>query len=183
MVSPSASGWRTESFPVAQTGSISGVPRGAGAAAGQVLPSPPANELGTLFATNQNIAICPGDVNKSFSKTCKFNTNEVHVVAANGHFHSRGTDFQMFPVDAQGNVGPQFYESTSWDDPPMARNMSVDIPQGGGVQWKCTFDFPQGGCGDPNNNCCYTFGPTVERQEHCNAFVYFWPATRDFNCF
>jgi hypothetical protein len=60
--------------------------------------------------------------------------------------------------------------------------------QGGGVQWKCTFDFPQGACGgekDMNGNptCCYKFGGTVDNEEHCNAFVYYWPKTVDVNCF
>ena len=144
---------------------------------------PAANELGTLFATNQNIRICPGDTNTSFTKTCNFTSQAVHVVAANGHFHSRGKLFEMFPTTAAGDVGPKFYTSTSWDDPPMMRDFTTDLPAGGGVQWKCTFDFPTGGCGDPNNSCCYTFGGQVETQEHCNAFVYYWPKTQDVNCF
>lgn len=147
------------------------------------MAAPPANELGTMFATNQNIRVCPGDVAKQFSKTCRIGGGNVNVVAANGHFHSRGTKFEMYVVDAMGNVvGDKFYESTSWDDPPMSRNFSVTVPEGGGVQWRCSYDFPTGSCGNPDQMCCYTFGGTVETQEHCNAFVYFWPGT-DYNCF
>jgi len=146
---------------------------------------PQPNELGTLFATNQNIRICPGDTNASFTKTCNFTKDAVHVVAANGHFHSRGKLFEMFSTAANGDVGTKFYTSTSWDDPPMMRDFTDDLPAGGGVQWKCTFDFPTGACGDPNNACCYTFGGKVETQEHCNAFVYYWPKAQpaDVNCF
>jgi hypothetical protein len=161
------------------------------------MKTPPPNELGTMFATNQNIQICPGDVGRSFTANCKFPsaTDDLHVVAANGHFHSRGVDFTMATVDAQGNAGAQFYESTVWDDPPMMRadrstGQLADVPVGGGVQWTCIYDFPTtpGACGadktgTPTPNCCYLFGPKVEVNEHCNAFVYYWPKTSDVNCF
>jgi hypothetical protein len=143
----------------------------------------PANELATLFATNQNIQVCPGESDKSFSKTCKFPSDGIHVIAANGHFHSRGTKFEMFPVDAAGNVGNVFYTSTVWNDPPMSRDINLSIAAGGGVEWTCTYSAPLGSCGDPANNCCFTFGGHVETQEHCNAFVYYWPKAQDVNCF
>src|SRR5262249_37952583 len=67
------------------------------------LAQPAANELGTVFATNQNIEVCPGNVNRMFAKSCQFPGNDaIHVVAANGHFHSRGRLFEMFAMDAQG---------------------------------------------------------------------------------
>lgn len=154
------------------------------------MKAPAQNELGTLFATNQNIRICPGDVGKSFTKTCHFGgTTPVTVVAANGHFHSRGKEFDMYTTDAAGNIQQQFYTSLSWDDPPMARDFQMQVPQGGGVEWKCTFDFPQGACGgeiDPMTmqpTCCFKFGGIVETAEHCNAFVYYYPKTQDINCF
>ncbi len=152
------------------------------------LPTAPANEMGTLFATNQNIRICPGDQNKTFAKTCKFPSEGINVMAANGHFHSRGVLFEMMSVDAMGDVlGPDFYQSTSWNEPPMARGLDLQIPSGGGVEWKCTYDFPDGACGGEVVNgmptCCFTFGGKVETQEHCNAFVYYWPKAQDVNCF
>jgi hypothetical protein len=158
--------------------------------------TPPQHELGTMFATNQNIQICPGDLDRPFIKTCKFPSEApTHIIAANGHFHSRGRLFEMYTSDAQGNLGAKFYESTAWDDPPMMRtdanrNELATIAPGGGVQWKCTFDFPQGACGEGKDpvsmepNCCFTFGPKVETSEHCNAFVYYWPKVdTDLNCF
>jgi hypothetical protein len=153
------------------------------------MPQAPPNELGTLFATNQNIRICPGDKDKFFVKSCHFGDVPVTVVAANGHFHSRGKEFDMYAVDAQGNQMSQFYTSTKWDDPPMSRDFATAIPAGGGVQWKCTFDFPDGSCGgeiDPvtmQATCCYKFGGIVETAEHCNAFVYYYPKVQDINCF
>jgi hypothetical protein len=146
----------------------------------------PTNELSTLFATNQNIRVCPGDVDKSFSKTCKFNAQGVHVIAANGHFHSRGTLFQIMPVDQQGTTGNVFYTSTSWNDPPMTRDIDVVLPDNGGIEWTCEYTVDPGSCGDPNDSCCFTFGGHVDQQEHCNAFVYYYGATltsQDINCF
>src|SRR5262249_46939628 len=43
----------------------------------------PANELGTLFATNQQIHICPGDLAKSFDARCRFQSATALVIAAN----------------------------------------------------------------------------------------------------
>jgi hypothetical protein len=161
------------------------------------LPGPAANELGTVFATNQNIEVCPGDVDRTFAKSCQFPPGApIHVVAANGHFHSRGTLFEMFQTDAQGNQGPRFYSSTTWSDPPMARSDSThpsiaEIPADGRFEWKCHFDFPMtpGACGadktgTPTPDCCYQFGPRVDVNEHCNAFIYYWPKiATDVTCF
>ena len=33
------------------------------------------------------------------------------------------------------------------------------------------------------NDCCYTFGPIVEANEHCNIFVYYYPKSDNINCF
>jgi hypothetical protein len=149
--------------------------------------TPPANELGTLFATNQNIRVCPGDVNKTFEKKCTFPSQGVRIVGANGHFHSRGVEFGIAPVDAMGTVGTRFYTSNSWDEPPMAYGLDVAVPAGGGIGWTCSFDYlcPAGQetCGDPMQNNCITFGGMVDLQEHCNAFVYYWPKVADISCF
>ncbi|MDB4942126.1 MAG: hypothetical protein JWP97_1660, partial [Labilithrix sp.] len=36
---------------------------------------------------------------------------------------------------------------------------------------------------DAKPDCCYTFGPIVEKNEHCNAFVYYYPKQDDVTCF
>lgn len=139
-------------------------------------------ELGTLFATNQNIKICPGQ-SKFFEKTCRV-PSAVTVVAANGHFHSRGSLFQIFSWDEVAGKGAKFYESTAWQDPPMTTGLSVGIPQNGGVVYRCEFKAPADSCGNPNDGCCFAFGPKVETSEHCNAFVYYYPKlATDIPCF
>jgi len=149
------------------------------AAAGAATPM----ELGTVFATDQNIRICPGDQGVAFAQTCRFARQPVTVLAANGHFHSRGVKFEMFASDAQNQAGAQFYVSNAWNDPPFLRGLAVPIAQGGGVFFRCTYSMAAGACADPNDHCCATFGPHVETQEHCNAFVYYYPKLDDATCF
>jgi hypothetical protein len=139
-------------------------------------------ELGTLFATNQNLNICPGQ-QRSYEKVCR-TPRPVTVVGANGHFHSRGTRFAMYTWDETNGKGQQFYESTTWDDPPMATGLSVALPQNAGIVYRCEFNAPADSCGDPNKGCCFTFGGQVETSEHCNAFVYYYPRIdTDLPCF
>lgn len=159
--------------------------------------APQPNELGTVFATNQNIQVCPGDVDRTFKKSCQFpGSSPIHVIAANGHFHSRGTLFEMFTDDAQGNQVSKFYTSNVWDDPPMIRSDAThpsiaEMDAGGRFEWDCHFDFPTtpGACGAdktgmPTADCCYQFGPRVDINEHCNAFIYYWPKVdTDVTCF
>jgi hypothetical protein len=144
-----------------------------------------AMELGTLFATNQEIEVCPGQMDQSFSATCPIGKDgDVTVVAASGHFHSRGKRFTMDTFSSITGEGERFYESQSWDEPPFLRDLDVKIPALDGIRWTCEFAARNDECGDPNKNCCFTFGGFVEHQEHCNAFVYYYPkGTTDRNCF
>ncbi|MEZ4228861.1 MAG: hypothetical protein R3B89_06840 [Polyangiaceae bacterium] len=142
-------------------------------------------QLGTIFATNQSIRVCPGDHRKKYEATCRFGLDhEVTIIGANGHFHSRGDRFTISPFDRFGGAGDPFYVSDTWDDPPMERELNVKIPAGGGISYTCEFSAPPDDCGDPDEGCCYTFGGFVEFQEHCNAFAYFYPrGDTDVNCF
>ncbi|MBI5498449.1 MAG: hypothetical protein HY904_25835 [Deltaproteobacteria bacterium] len=169
------------------------------------------HELGTLFATKQSIRICQGNPTPSFDGTCQFNNPEpVHVVAANGHFHSRGTEFFMYAWDGmstQPAPPDRFYYSDVWDDPPMLRSPELDatVPAHGGVFYTCAYEWmepaPSIGCSGLNAldaaphpssptgtppedlDCCYVFGGLVETGEHCNIFVYYWPKVDNINCF
>jgi hypothetical protein len=157
---------------------------GRGAANFYFASSPPPMELGTIFATNQNIRVCPGST-ASFETHCKTPISNATIIAANGHFHSRGVKFTMNVVDSLGNdmLQEPFYTSTTWSEPPMARGLNVRIPDGGGVSWTCDYQADATSCGNPNDSCCFTFGGKVETQEHCNAFVYYYPKVQDYSCF
>ena len=142
-------------------------------------------EVGTAFATNQSIRVCPGETDKYFETTCKISmTDPVTIIGANSHFHSRGKKFTISVMDpAATGSPPPFYTSTNWHDPPMEWSLQVPVPAGGGFRYRCEYEVPQTACGDMNDSCCFTFGGKVEFQEHCNAFVYFYPKTRDVGCF
>jgi hypothetical protein len=165
------------------------------------------HEMGTLFATKQNIRVCQNNPTPTFTGQCNFkNTQPIHIIGANGHFHGRGTRFDMFSADGTvAGLPPEsarFYSSTSWDDPPMLRSpdLNVTVPAGGAVAYSCSYQWKQpsleaGGCDalnkydgekygtrPENQNCCYTFGPIVEKNEHCNIFVYYYPKVDDVVC-
>ncbi len=156
-------------------------------------------ELGTLFATQQSIRICRSNPEPVFVSGCSMPVDTTHtVVAANGHFHSRGREFGMYAWDGVTTETPtqaeRFYSSDNWAEPEMAIALDVELPTSGGVRWSCEFQWeePSVGCDeldelDPQQagDCCYTFGGDVETGEHCNAFVYYYPKANrsDITCF
>ncbi len=163
--------------------------------------------LGTIFATNQSIRICQSNPTPSYSATCQFNSSTpVTVIGANGHFHSRGREFDIYSWDGTSTTTPpdsaRFYQSTTWNEPPMLHSpdLNLSIPAGGGIWYSCSYQWvppdPSIGCQTLNMidetkhmtppdqlDCCYTFGGVVEEMEHCNAFVYYYPAQASVNCF
>jgi hypothetical protein len=152
-------------------------------------------ELGTLFATQQHIRICQSDPVVSFSGTCRL-PGAVTVTAANGHFHSRGKEFDIFNWDGVSTTEPtsaMFYQSLNWDEPPMSTGLTVPIQPTGGIFWTCTYEWHQPtyttcdavNAKDPlqQNDCCYTFGGDTDIGEHCNVFAYYYPrGTGDVFC-
>lgn len=165
------------------------------------------HEMGTVFATKQSIRVCQSNPEPEYAGSCQFNSPEpVHVIGANGHFHSRGKQFDMYLWDGKSTEMPsdadRFYRSEAWDEPPMlvSPELDVQVPANGGVFYTCdyrwntpdpavgcsgldAFDKEQYGTTDENLDCCYTFGPIVEKNEHCNIFVYYYPKRDDVNCF
>ncbi len=164
-------------------------------------------QLGTIFATKQSIRVCQSNPKPTFDGTCQINSPEpVHIIGANGHFHSRGAAFEMYRWDgtsvAKPSLDERFYASDSWEDPVMARSPELDlqVPANGGVWYTCEYEWrqppPSLGCSgldaydeshyktnSENLDCCYTFGPVVDQNEHCNAFIYYYPKQDDVNCF
>ena len=153
-------------------------------------------ELGTLFATQQNIRICRSSPAPTYAGSCAMADGTHRVAAVNGHFHSRGKRFSVYAWDGQSTTQPaddaRFYQSSRWAEPEMAHGLDVPLPAGGGVWWTCEYQWrePAEGCAavdarDPlqANDCCYTFGPIVETSEHCNVFLYYYPKSEDVNCF
>jgi hypothetical protein len=168
-------------------------------------PADAKQEMGTLFATKQSIRVCRSNPSPTFTGSCQFKSQQpVTIIGANGHFHARGKQFDMFNWDGKSIATPpdteRFYQSRTWDEPPMLRSpdLNVAVQPGGGVMYTCGFQWTPpaaeaGGCEaldaydiakhpDAKPDCCYTFGPIVERNEHCNAFVYYYPKQDDVFC-
>ncbi len=163
-------------------------------------------EMGTIFATKQSIRICEKNPTPEFGGGCQINSPDpVHIIGANGHFHSRGTKFEIYKWDGKTVDKPaeseKFYTSTAWDDPPMKHSPELDVmaPANGGIYYTCDFQWkepePAIGCKGLNDydttkymtpaaslDCCYTFGGVVEKNEHCNAFVYYYPKQDNVVC-
>ncbi|MCA9677079.1 MAG: hypothetical protein KC464_18785 [Myxococcales bacterium] len=153
-------------------------------------------ELGTMFATQQSIRICRSQPTPSYSGACGLPGGAHTVVAANGHFHSRGTRFAIYGWDGISTDPPgddaMFYESDKWAEPDMELGLDVPLADGGGIWWTCDYQWrePEVGCAvidehDPQHagDCCYTFGGIVEESEHCNVFLYYYPKSDDIACF
>jgi hypothetical protein len=168
-------------------------------------------QLGTVFATNQNIRICEKNPTPTFSHSCQFGGDApVTIVGANGHFHSRGKEFDIYSWDGKSTTQPpdsdRFYQSLDWANPPMRHSpdLSVPVQAGGGFWWTCSFEWQDPAaltnnvdtCATLNafdqkkymtpaseQDCCYTFGPQVDINEHCNAFVYYYPKQDNVTCF
>jgi hypothetical protein len=164
-------------------------------------------ELGTLFATKQSIRICESNKTPTFDGTCQFNNAEsINLIGANAHFHSRGVQFGMYSWDGTSETRPadseRFYQSKAWDEPPMMRSPELNevVPPNSGIWYTCSYQWQEPpaaiGCDglnafdqtkymtpEENLDCCYTFGPVVDRNEHCNIFVYYYPKVDDINCF
>jgi hypothetical protein len=163
-------------------------------------------ELGTIFATKQSIRICEHNPTPVFEGSCQINSEKpVTIIGANGHFHSRGTKFEIYSWDGTTATTPadalRFYESDAWDEPPMMHSpeLQLALPPKGGIWYTCSYDWtpppPAIGCKgldaydmekhktpEDKVDCCYTFGPVVDRNEHCNAFVYYYPKQDDVHC-
>jgi hypothetical protein len=164
------------------------------------------HEMGTMFATTQSIRICKSNPTPTYSHGCSLKGDQpIHIIGANGHFHSRGTAFDILAWDGTSISRPAddqlFYHSDRWSDPPMLRSPELDrtIAPGGGVFYSCSYQWTPpsdavGGCAaldaydkskhpDATPDCCYDFGPIVEKNEHCNAFVYYWPKAQQGDVF
>ena len=174
-------------------------------------PSQVQYQMGTIFATNQSIRICESNPTPTYSASCQINSAQpVTVIGANGHFHSRGKEFDIYSWDGTSTTTPdpsqRFYQSLTWADPPMMHSpdLELQIQPGGGIWYTCSYDWQDPStltngadtCATLNafdakkyqtpaaqQDCCYTFGPQVDLNEHCNVFVYYYPKQDDINCF
>ena len=107
-------------------------------------------ELGTVFATKQSIRVCASNPKPTFDGTCQLNSPDpVTIIGANGHFHSRGREFDMYSWDgttqARPDVAARFYQSKAWDEPPMTHSpeLQLTVPSMGGVWYTCSYQWQE----------------------------------------
>lgn len=153
----------------------------------EVVPCEDTVELGTIFATNQSIRVCPDNPTPTYASSCGDFTEPITITAANSHFHSRGRHFALELYDPiEDTYSDPFYENTSWNDPIMATNLNVQVDPGLRLGWHCTYQYvppPTGlSCDDLGEGCCYEFGNGVDDHEHCNVFLYYYPKIADYSC-
>jgi hypothetical protein len=124
--------------------------------------------VGTMFANNMQLKIPPHS-QVSFETGCSL-PHAVNVIAATGHFHSRGRVFEVrsCPTDMRAPETTPFYQSQAWNEPPFkVLDTPISLQAGGGLDYTCEFVN--------EGTETLTFGPHVETQEHCNLFAYFYP--------
>jgi len=152
------------------------------------VPCPGTVEMGTIFATNQSIRVCPDNPTPEFDSACGHPFDQpVTITAANSHFHSRGRHFDLELYDPiADSYGEPFYENTAWNDPIMATDLDVPVDPGLVLGWHCSYEYmpPPGDltCDDLGPDCCYEFGNGVDRAEHCNVFLYYYPKVASYSC-
>lgn len=124
--------------------------------------------LGAIFAVNHDIHLPPHQVS-SADALCAFD-RDVKLAALTGHYHFTGTDFLARKSDGV-TLGDPFYEVTGFSDlrfQTWATPDAPDFPAGTGIEWHCDYDN--------TNDTELTFGARESNHEHCNMFVFFYPA-------
>lgn len=139
---------------------------------------PVIHELKGMFTVNSRIAIPPHAGYKT-TRRCRF-SRSARIVAMTGHFHARGTEFNvnMFQDPETGlddaqefNMG-QIYQSTNWDEPPFelfTPPITIGIPQG--LRFDCSFQN--------DTDTLIGFGGHADVQEHCNLFFQYYDTLPD----
>ena len=127
------------------------------------------HHMGAMFAQNRNISLPPHNFS-SFTKKVKF-PHDVKILAMTGHFHSRGKEFVVNKWDGT-NVNEEVYRSLAWGDPPFKiYEEPVDIKAGEGLTYTTTFYN--------DTDKVIKFGAEVDKDEHANLFVFFYPGLED----
>jgi hypothetical protein len=80
-------------------------------------------------------------------------------------------------VPLQANGGVTYTCSFDWQDPAAATNNAVTCDA------LNAYDAKKWKTPPAQQDCCYTFGSQVDINEHCNAFVYYYPKQDNVTCF
>lgn len=135
------------------------------------------HELHGVFTVNTDIHIPPQSTYTTAARICTF-SHTAYLVAMTGHFHQRGTKFDVHrvtkretsPGQIQTFDSGQIYESDSWDSPPFKLFDPPQLTGGGigGVGFQCSYYNP--------GTTEVTWGSHADTQEHCNLFFQYYNA-------
>ena len=125
--------------------------------------------LGSIFAVNHDIHLPPHQMS-SVDAMCPFD-HDVKIAALSGHYHFTGLDFTATHWSPSGSDPNPFYKVTGFSDLRFQTWAEADAPAfaaGTAIDWHC----------DYNNTNDYelVFGARESNHEHCNMFVFYWPA-------
>jgi hypothetical protein len=124
--------------------------------------------LGVIFGINHDIHL-PPNARSQASARCPFD-KDVTIAAVTGHFHFHGESFEA-RIGTETNMGSAFYTVDGFPEPPFATYQNSQAPtiaRGEAVDWRCTYMNTE-----PHE---ITFGAHETTHEHCNMFLFYYPA-------
>ncbi len=128
---------------------------------------------GAFFGQDRDVVVAPKT--KSTATTyCRF-PHPVTLLSLTGHYHYRGTRFTAHAWD--GALGKLLYAEQGYLEPVVATFGAAEAPTVDGIEWMCEYENP--------DDVTYTFGPFTDRNEHCNLFASYYPASlphEDITC-
>jgi hypothetical protein len=144
-------------------------------------------EVGAKMASHTGVRVCETPTaRRSYRMRCRLGgQTPVDLVAANGHFHARGREFSMFTTGPEGDE--PFYRSIDFTHPRFEIGLDRRIAPGLDVAFSCSYEWvdpaplacAQLDADNSSTDCCYTYGPKPEENEHCIAFLYYYPRVPD----
>jgi hypothetical protein len=125
-------------------------------------------QAGLLFAANTRIIIPPHD-SLEVRKYVKEIPWDIHILTLTGHFHSRGRNFWA----KRELTSEEIYRNTSWDEPPIKifPDAGYFLPANERIIYYSDYFN--------TSNDTIKMGPHVEKEEHSNLFITFYPAPAD----
>jgi len=124
--------------------------------------------MGMINVSNNTINI-PPRATKTFDSTCPNPLSaDLHIIGITSHYHSRGTEFDVWTSNTGQYGGDPIYHNTNWNEPAwVTYDPPVTVAAGGGFKYQCSYNNP--------TDQTISVGPRAEVDEHCRAFVYGYP--------
>jgi hypothetical protein len=129
--------------------------------------APVVHRAETLFDEDMELVI-PANSKATFTRICEF-PEPVNLIGMFGHFHSRGTQHQVFAYDTETGVqGDLLYTNTNWSDPPWTTSDKWGGPM-------MTRAIRMVSSYDNTENREIVWGPFVGENEHFETYAMFYP--------